>query len=72
MVKMNLQLRRFLTLAGPAQIIEVTGEENEILYFGKNAKIRDCEELLDREVKHIEPVMDKDRDKIPVFKIWIY
>ena len=37
MEKMNLELGNFLTLVGPAQMIEVVNEDNEELFVGKAA-----------------------------------
>lgn len=73
MEKMNLPLKQFLTLAGPAQVIEITEEDaEEPLFRGKAARIRDHEDLLNREVKFIQPVPDKDNTEKAIFKIWIY
>ncbi|BFK26985.1 MAG: hypothetical protein E6124_04315 [Blautia producta] len=73
MEKMNLPLSKFLTLVGPAQIIEVVEEdETEPVFRDKAAKIRDYEDLLPREVKHIEPKKNKENVMKLIFKIWIY
>lgn len=73
MEKMNLPLSEFLTLVGPAQIVEVVEEdETEPVFRDKAAKIRDYEGLLTREVKHIEPEENKENTMKLIFKIWIY
>ena len=73
MEKMNLPLGKFLTLVGPAQIVEVVEEdETELVFRDKAAKIRDYEYLLPREVKHIEPKENKENAMKLIFKIWIY
>ena len=44
MEKMNLPLKQFLTLVGPAQALEVIEEDAaEPVFTGKAAKIRDNE-----------------------------
>lgn len=71
MEKMNLPLQQFLTLVGPAQALEIIEEDAaEPIFTGKAAKIRDREELLKREVKHIQPATEPHFE--PIFKIWIY
>lgn len=73
MEKMNLPLGKFLTLVGPAQIVEVVEEdETELVFRDKAAKIRDYEDLLPREVKYIEPKENKENAMKLIFKIWIY
>lgn len=72
MQKMNLPLRQFLTLIGPGQKIKVVSEDSETLFKGTNAKIRDKEELHDREVKHIQPGADVENAGKYVFTIWVY
>lgn len=80
MEKMKLPLQEFLTLVGPAQILEVVDEShgqknNEHippLFSGKAVKIRDHEELLSRDVKHIQPTADPEHEGKYIFKIWIY
>lgn len=71
MEKMNLPLRQFLTLVGPAQALEIIEEDAaEPIFTGKAAKVRKREELLTREVKHIQPATALHFE--PIFKIWIY
>lgn len=71
MEKMNLPLRQFLTLVGPAQALEIIEEDaTEPVFTGKAAKLREREELLTREVKHIQPTTGPHFE--PIFKIWIY
>lgn len=75
MEKMNLPLRQFITLIGPAQKVVILDEERnqereeEPLYSGVAAKLRDELELLEREVKLIVPVTVQNK---AAFKIWIY
>ena len=79
--KMNLPLKDFLTLVGPAQVLHIIEEgETEPIFKDRSVKIRDHEELLDREVKFIQPAADKENEpetdeentKKYIFKIWIY
>lgn len=80
MKKMKLPLQDFLTLVGPAQILEVVDESNgqknnehiPPLFSDKAVKARDHEELLSRDVKHIQPTADPDHEGKYIFKIWIY
>lgn len=73
MEKMNLPLKQFLTLVGPAQALEVIEEDAaEPVFTGKAAKIRDNEELLDREVKLIEAKAKVTPYHMTYFQIWIY
>lgn len=80
MEKMKLPLKDFLTLVGPAQILEVVDEtygqkieeHAEPLFYDKTVKIRDHEELLSRDVKHIQPTADPEHAGKYIFKIWIY
>ncbi|MFR8342247.1 MAG: hypothetical protein ACLVA6_08210 [Dorea sp.] len=73
MEKMNLPLKQFLTLAGPAQALEIIEEDaTEPVFKDKAAKIRDHEELLSREVKLIEPVLTVTPYYMTHFRIWIY
>lgn len=73
MEKMNLPLKQFLTLVGPAQALEIIEEDDrEPIFIGKAAKIRDCEELLIREVKHIQSAADVGNSEKYIFRIWIY
>lgn len=81
MEKMKLPLREFLTLIGPAAVIEVRSEKEEggsdsrtaaPLFRGKRAKIRDHEELLEREVKMIEAKLKVEPYYITYFEIWIF
>lgn len=73
MEKMNLQLKQFLTLVGPAQALEIIEEDaTEPVFKDKAAKIRDHEELLSREVKLIEPVLTVTPYYMTHFRIWIY
>ncbi len=73
--KMNLPLRQFLTLVGPAAPLVVVDEDysqergDEPLFRGKAAKMRDYPELLAREVKLIAPVTEAGAAD---FWIWIY
>ena len=80
--KMNLPLKDFLTLVGPAQVIHILEEDSaDLLFTDKAAKIRDYKDLLEREVKFIQPGAITRRDGQPVkteesrnfiFMIWIY
>lgn len=71
--KMNLSLRDFLTLVGPAQVLNIIEEEGEEPIFNdKTGKIRDFEDLLNREVKFIEPTADAENTGRYILKIWIY
>lgn len=73
MEKMNLPLNKFLTLVGPAQIIEIVEEnETEPIFKDKAVKIRDYENLMTREVKYIEPEENKENAAKLILKIWIY
>ncbi len=73
MEKMNLPLKQFLTLVGPAQALEIIEEDaTEPVFKDKAAKIRDHEELLSREVKLIEPVLTVTPYYMTHFRIWIY
>lgn len=73
MKKMNLPLKQFLTLVGPAQALEIIEEDaTEPVFKDKAAKIRDHEELLSREVKLIEPVLTVTPYYMTHFRIWIY
>lgn len=73
MEKMNLPLKQFLTLVGPAQVLEIIEEDaTEPVFKDKAAKIRDHEELLSREVKLIEPVLTVTPYYMTHFRIWIY
>lgn len=73
MEKMNLPLKQFLTLVGPAQALEIIEEDaTELVFKDKAAKIRDHEELLSREVKLIEPVLTVTPYYMTHFRIWIY
>lgn len=74
MEKMKLPLRQFLTLIGPAQIIEIKEEETEEknLYKGVKAKIRDKRELLEREVRLIQPAWDELVAGRYVLEVWVY
>lgn len=73
MEKMNLPLKQFLTLVGPAQALEVIEEdETEPVFKGKAAKIRDSEKLLDREVKLIGVKTEETQNNVPFFQIRIY
>ena len=73
MEKMNLPLKQFLTLVGPAQALEIIEEDaTEPVFKDKAAKIRDHEELLSREVKLIEPVLTVLQYYTTHFRIWIY
>ena len=78
MEKMNLPLQQFLTLVGPAQALEIIEEDDtEPVFTGKAAKIRDHEELLTREVKHIQTGTKRRYEQgkkpfEPILKIWIY
>ena len=59
--KMNLPLKEFLTLVGPAQVLHIIEEgETEPAFKDRSVKIRDHEELLDREVKFIQPAADTE------------
>lgn len=71
--KMNLPLKEFLTLVGPAQVLYIIEEgETEPAFKDSSVKIRDHEELLDREVKFIQPAADTENAGKYIFKIWIY
>lgn len=71
--KMNLPLKEFLTLVGPAQVLHIIEEgETEPAFKDSSVKIRDHEELLDREVKFIQPAADTENAGKYIFKIWIY
>lgn len=71
--KMNLPLKEFLTLVGPAQVLHIIEEgETEPAFKDRSVKIRDHEELLDREVKFIQPAADTENAGKYIFKIWIY
>lgn len=71
--KMNLPLKEFLTLVGPAQVLHIIEEgETEPAFKDRSVKIRDHEELLDREVKFIQPAADTENAGKYTFKIWIY
>lgn len=73
MEKMNLPLKQFLTLVGPAQALEIIEEDaTGPVFKDKAAKIRDHEELLSREVKLIEPVLTVTPYYMTHFRIWIY
>lgn len=73
MEKINLPLQQFLTLVGPAQALEVIEEDaTEPVFTGKAVKIRDHEELLDREVKLIETKAKVTPYHMTYFQIWIY
>ena len=52
--KMNLPLKEFLTLVGPAQVLHIIEEgETEPAFKDRSVKIRDHEELLDLSLIHI-------------------
>lgn len=83
--KMNLPLEQFLTLTGPAQILQIAEEgAEEPLFVGKAAKIRNSdkeqdpeeraklEAILAREVKFIQPAADTENAGKYIFKIWLY
>lgn len=83
--KMNLPIEQFLTLTGPAQILQIAEEgTEEPLFVGKAAKIRNSdkeqdpeereklEALLAREVKFIQPAADTENAGKYIFKIWLY
>lgn len=76
MEKMKLPLRQFLTLVGPAQLLEIKEDEakdpEEIIYSGKAAKIRDHAELHNRDVKFILPAAAVDDAGKYILKIVIY
>lgn len=73
MEKMNLPLKQFLTLVGPAQALEIIEEDaTEPVFEDKAVKIRDRDELLDREVKHIQPAADAAHAGRYIIRIWIY
>lgn len=62
--KMNLPLKEFLTLVGPAQVLHIIEEgETEPAFKDRSVKIRDHEELLDREVKFIQPAAEEPAKK---------
>ena len=65
--KMNLPLKEFLTLVGPAQVLHIIEEgETEPAFKDRSVKIRD------REVKFIQPAADTENAGKYIFKIWIY
>ena len=81
--KMHLPLKDFLTLVGPAQEIHILEEDSaDLLFADKAAKIRDCKELLEREVKFIQPgaitrrngqpVKNPEESRNHIFIIWVY
>lgn len=71
MEKIQLSLQQFLTIVGPAQTVEIIEEDaKEPAFTGKAVKVRDREELLLREVKHIQPVQGPQPR--PILKVWIY
>ena len=58
---------------GPAQVLHIIEEgETEPAFKDRSVKIRDHEELLDREVKFIQPAADTENAGKYIFKIWIY
>lgn len=72
MEKMNLELGDFLTLVGPAQMIEVVNEDNEELFVGKAAKAKREEQLTKKYVKFISFEPKPSMEKEEAFKIWLY
>lgn len=71
--KMNLPLKDFLTLVGPALVLHIIEEEGEEpLFNDKAGKIRDFKDLLNREVKFIEPTADIGNTGRFILRIWIY
>ena len=63
--KMNLPLKEFLTLVGPAQVLHIIEEgETEPAFKDRSVKIRDHEELLDREVKFIRQQIQRTPESI--------
>ena len=76
MEKMKLPLREFLTLVGPAQLLEVKEDEakdpDEVIFYGLSAKIRDRKELHGRDVKFIQPAAAVEEAGKCILKIVIY
>lgn len=77
MEKINLKLEEFLTLAGPAQLLEIKEESKDpgdgvLLYEGTKAKIRDHAELLSREIKMLQPAASIKAEGKFIFRIWLF